>query len=716
MTIDPTLTEVAFNFKTPRGRTRAYKLGRRNLITGDNGEGKSAIEQAVALAVSGAVDDLAGQTTTRDPDLLMGMAYRRGLGGDPLFARVDFDTDERCQWEALRDGSSIKRPNHIRPSWVTPEDSKARSPHFPMREVNDVLTGSAKKARERFLEWVCHDLTEDEVLGHLTPYQEAYQQVVANVRTTSQGERLAHAASEADKLMRAASRDSKANEKLIEDLGADLGRRVTETEVLSQRDKVRELQVAYEDAVRRDAAASSADRREALNESLTLLREKERGLEAQRKSLVQQIEDLQDDSWDTEKAGVDGAVQAFRWASTENYFPIEGTADVSCPFCSSAVQRDHMLQCHDFYETRAHDMARDGSELAGLRLHLSQVDEELRRARSRIGAINEDITSLPTPSDDGAPDLESARADVEAARLKLDALNTAYDSWKQLDKAKERIKTLRDDTEKWRGLKIKCQKAAKRILEQRTDTFCERVNDYLPDGWEFGVMVDDDGRDVFLYGLYEDSDYGPYLKVGLSEGQRAAVLAALCSVLADINDQPLVIIRLEDRGWDSDTLSDVLFALTHTPHHVFITSTTVPSAVPPAWNHIHVGDVREEEPAQTRPSKLGSSIDEAPETSEPAETVAPEPEDAPDGSVALSDLDPVLLAKPTPMPSGRARGGKFRAARMRVAAAIEEHGLSAVALGLAEAHPEATFLSDLAAPEFAETVAHYLFPIDPAAD
>ena len=62
-----------------------------------------------------------------------------------------------------------------------------------------------------------------------------------------------------------------------------------------------------------------------------------------------------------------------------------------------------------------------------------------------------------------------------------------------------------------------------RLLEEQVDSFCEKVTAYLPTGWEFGVMVTDNGRDSFYYGLYEGKGANRYLKVGLSEAQRVTV-------------------------------------------------------------------------------------------------------------------------------------------------------------------------------------------------
>ena len=57
---------VTSTLKSPDGQSWSFDLGAKNLILGANGSGKSAVPQAVALAISGAVDDLSGRAVTSD--------------------------------------------------------------------------------------------------------------------------------------------------------------------------------------------------------------------------------------------------------------------------------------------------------------------------------------------------------------------------------------------------------------------------------------------------------------------------------------------------------------------------------------------------------------------------------------------------------------------------------------------------------------------------
>ena len=50
----PEITSVSFNIKSPDGNPKSYDLGKKTLIVGPNGIGKSAVVQAVAAQFAAA--------------------------------------------------------------------------------------------------------------------------------------------------------------------------------------------------------------------------------------------------------------------------------------------------------------------------------------------------------------------------------------------------------------------------------------------------------------------------------------------------------------------------------------------------------------------------------------------------------------------------------------------------------------------------------------
>lgn len=688
---DPSIEEVAFNFKTEDGATVRHKLTRKNILIGPNGSGKSAVPQAVALAVSGAVDYLAGRRVTKDPGLLTGMMVRRALDGETMFSRVNLSNGETCLWETSRDGSRIKTPKHEPPAWVIPE-SKEHSPHFPLRAIEKVLSGSPKKAREQFLSWVCQDLSEDVVLKHLSRCTAEYRQLTDALDGYAPADKLTHAVSAADREMKKLNADAKANAKLREELAQEVSAKVDDVKVLAARDEVKTLEAAYEAAVRADAAASSGEIREQINRTLGLLRTQEQTLLDDIAKHEQYEEGNSDD--DIEYKGIKGAVDAYIWAANENYFGA-GTK-VSCAFCSSEVSRPHVVSCHRFYETSLADATKARSDANWGLEQLREFRRKLQTLRGRIQGAQEQLANLPVAGESSDTDLEQVRADLSDARASLENLTTAATKWSSMSKAGKRETEATLQAGKFRALKIDGAKAIQAILSARTSAFCARVSGYLPRGWEFGVLVDDGGRDVFYYGLYAGEDEDRYLKLGLSEGQRAGVLVAICAVLDEMNEIPLSILVVPDCGWDVDTLNAVLVALEAVPQHVFLTTCTWPTK-----NRLYDWNVIETTAPTTPKLKLGRAKLPAPELSEgDSVDVAP-----------ILAIDPMLLAEPAPMPPGRGRGGKFRAIKNRLVKEVAKHGFTNVLVAFSRRHPEATFVEGVTPEEFAETVAHFLFPV-----
>ena len=100
------------------------QLGRKTLILGRNGAGKSAILNSIEVAGSGRASDVAGRATlAKDADLFM----LAPPGADKVWATARFSGGGAAEW-ALEKGKRAKRTG-------TPIS-------FPLRDVQDALLGS----------------------------------------------------------------------------------------------------------------------------------------------------------------------------------------------------------------------------------------------------------------------------------------------------------------------------------------------------------------------------------------------------------------------------------------------------------------------------------------------------------------------------------------------------------------------------------------------
>jgi len=80
---------------------------------------------------------------------------------------------------------------------------------------------------------------------------------------------------------------------------------------------------------------------------------------------------------------------------------------------------------------------------------------------------------------------------------------------------------------------------------------------------------------------------GDVAHTSLSGAELSRVLLAVLSAEESEGSTPS-ILEPEDRGWDPDTLSDVMTALTDSPDQVILMSTVLPARSPEGWRVIEV--------------------------------------------------------------------------------------------------------------------------------
>ena len=686
------IERVTFNIKTGDGSTRSYQMSGKNLIVGPNGSGKSAVQQAVALALTGAVDNLSGRPVVSDPKMIARMGYRGGADKRQVFAEVELDQGERCRWDVMQhtEGTGLLRPSHVRPRWVVPQTSKDNSPHMPMRDVTSLLRASPKKARERLLTLVgaAQDPTHLKKVSTLSDADMLrVEQLTPAMEDCAFVDRLASAAVQADKLMREANADVKAASNLMVSLAEKTGMRVRPETVLAARDKLREAESLYEDAVA-NSNGGNEESRKLLENMLAELRTQEQKLVKREREAFQKQRESSVDL--DEIDGVDGALKALEWSLSEGF--------EQCPICSSNVGRKHLETCQTFYR----DRQQSHEEVAKLNEIMAQCDQEATRLRREIERLAQDLNDLPVVSRKTLTqeDVDAAREVMEKMRQRYTDLTERAQAWESYEHAEKQVEDRTSRAADMQAAKRVFQKAAKKILSALVEDFEDRVRTYLSDEWLFGLFVGDDRSDAFYPGLYaaghdRDSEY----LMELSEGQRAAALAAMASALHSYNPVSLACITVEDRGYDVDTLGRVLQNLVEAEPTVIMTTTTMPHAQDTeGWNVINLYD---EEQTGTVRSRTRNMVPPPPTL----QVEEPEPEEDP-----LPELPSRLGEGPDAPNTGRARGGRFRSARNCTRKFLAEHGELAVSR-LAMVFPELEIELDDDVDTIAETVAGWLTPV-----
>lgn len=708
MTDTPIATEVSFNLKSTAGKPKNYKLGLLNLFIGANGTGKTTVSQAVALAVSGAADDVAGRQICSDPSTLMGLAYQRGFDGGKLFARVTLSNEQACEWNTHREGARVKTPTHIKPEWVQPETKDEHSPHLIYREVREVLASNAKAARARLTEWVCDDLDDAAIESELSaPDYKVYVDLTKGL-DCSHIDRLTQSIKLAGTRQRQCNADAKASRSLHERLAASVEARVTDAQILAQKENVRQCEAAYEAAVRADAQSGAIRRRKDIESKLTVQRAKVPDLERRIREADRHLASL------TEPDPVDGEVQLGQTAMADGLdWAIDSGWDDQCPACSQSVPSGHLQSCRDYYRSAVGDSETGYATYAKAKGAVRDLAFEKASLDRRILELESDLREVPQVVKAEDVDLDETRDLLRQHRDYLATLQRQKTEWAQMDAALKNANESSAEAAVFQGYKAHVQKTIQSLLAQRIEKFCVAVSAYLPDGWDFGVTLDDDGRAVFFYGLYEEDAFGRYLKVGLSEAQRVAVTCAMCAAVNDLRPTPLTIIVPDDRAWDPETLSSVLSALSACKLQILMSSTVQPAEPPPSVWRVFDLDVPEATDQMDLPlpprREPVVAPPEPPKAPAPPPAVEEEPSaPTPEEVASRPPYDEFLGADPVEMPHGRARGGKIRSAKSRARKYIEKHSRVELDCLVFRNDPTPHFDDD---EDFIAKVANYLFPL-----
>ena len=142
----PYVTSVKSNIK---GGVSAV-LTEKTLIVGPNGEGKSAIVNALTLALTGAADDLVGRDVVKDAGIIGLMAPV----GEDVRASATLSNGVESTYHSPRTDSGFGKGRQVNtfPNAV------------PLRDVREALTGSADKARQFLLARAARGVAASDVL------------------------------------------------------------------------------------------------------------------------------------------------------------------------------------------------------------------------------------------------------------------------------------------------------------------------------------------------------------------------------------------------------------------------------------------------------------------------------------------------------------------------------------------------------------------------
>jgi DNA repair exonuclease SbcCD ATPase subunit len=543
------------------------EVGEKTLIVGRNGSGKSTVINAVELALTSRVSDIAGRTDVAREADVMQLAPQ----GEPLLAEVTFDTGADASYRVEGSTAKAKKAVAKRPVGIDHDEV------LPIRTLREAVLGSPTTARKFLLSKVAGDVTRDEI-ADLLPTEDAKSRWAKSVSSLSQSisapDALVMTLEKASSAQREATASAKAAREAAKLVGGGRAAPPSKKEVAEAtkaRDEAREVlkkvQLSQNVHLHRTRLASE--------------------LEVAAKA--------------AEKAIADTAFAKAELANLPEVtaphpvFPhvehvmeaciAEGGECIVCTAGGKVTQADL-----DYVRAALVDFAATTKQREGLVRTVAKLEAIEEAALRRVEDIESQLA--PSPASEAAADANAdvlgvteaeATTALNTADAKLSDLKLVADAWASAKKAEGTAQEKEREAEDWKAFKAACEDAIGIVLGQAVKSFVEKVQSNLPPTDTFDLRLIDGDREVVQFGLVRDG----HLHTALSGAEWARVVAAMAE--ACVGGDKYACLIPEERAFDPETLTDVLVAFGRTKHQVFLASPVMPSSVPAGWTVIERG-------------------------------------------------------------------------------------------------------------------------------
>lgn len=515
------------------------ELAPKTIIVGATGSGKSSVTDAVELALTGQVDNVAGKSASQAIEL-MKLRSVSATEDEDLFARVTLSDNGECSYSASGSTAKASRPKHV----LSLSAALAR---MPLRDIRTAFVSSQDALRDLFLMVVSKAVSDADVEAILSA--ESFEAFAA-LGPGPAFHKLSAVQEKANKEKR--------------DANAAIKRLADEHEVSAG---VPPLQSAVTDAER--AENEAGEKHTAAIRAFGAIEAEAKANTAAQTPTYATPADLA-----TNKAPI--------WRAGRELLTVLGVlatdsrAEQPCPICKSGVKTH-------FIKSRIIDVR-------------AKMDAQARARTVNAPVVVQEYSAADKKRLHDAEALcNTTRAAYDAARNKLQALREARVAYENNSRVRKLAEKAKLDADKWKRIELDCRSASDKLLAREVDAVMARVQKYLPPEYRFGVVLQSGERRVCHVGFAEfvsneaDAAGDIHIRSAISDGERSMLLTALSVALGvddNSSDKTLNVIIPPDCSMDSNTLSKMLLALVDAPCQVLLTSTTQPSVVPAGWNMI----------------------------------------------------------------------------------------------------------------------------------
>ena len=542
-------------------------VGEKTLIVGRNGSGKSTIINAVELALTSRVSDIAGRTDVAREADVMQLAPQ----GEALLAEVIFDNGAGASYRVEGSTAKAKKAVAKRPIGIDHDEV------LPIRTLREAVLGSPTTARKFLLSKVAGDVTRDEI-ADLLPTDDAKSRWTKSVSSLSQSisapDALVMTLEKAATSQREATASAKSAREAAKLVGGGRAAPPSKKEVA---EAAKERDAAREVLKKVQMADGSHARVEKLTNDLrTVASEAERAIAdtAYSKALLANLPEV------AAPHPVFPHVEAVMEASLA-----EGGDCLVCTAGGKVTQADL-----DYVRSTLVDYAAASKLRESIIRTIAKAEAAEEAAIRKVESMEAELATLR--GDDAAAE---ANADVfgvseadatkalDEADRKLTDLKVVADAWASAKKAEGTAQEKEREAEDWKAFKSACEDAIGIVLSQAVKSFVEKVQSNLPPTDAFDLRLIDGDREVVQFGLVREG----HLHTALSGAEWARVVAAMAE--ACVTGDKYACLIPEERAFDPETLTDVLAAFGNTRHQVFLASPVMPSSVPAGWTVVERG-------------------------------------------------------------------------------------------------------------------------------
>lgn len=549
--------ELRSNIKGTHPEGWKLALAPKTLIVGPNASGKTSLISALELALTGRVSRI----DKREAAL---MALAPGKKGK-LFSSVTLSDGSIAAYETGGDTARAKKAKHDLPQGL---DSEAV---LPLRPIQAALAGSIDTARKYFLKLTCGDVKHSDIEGRLPPQLVHRYREVQGVPHDALGD-LLKAQEKARQLALDASTRVKVSSGDAERNAAGLAPEPTETEVSESKRLLDQGNQAVEAAV---AAGAAAYAREPLDRQLTESNTRLQALEAERVSLVAQIDQVPLVVMPEHVSHVLGALD---WVA-------RGGTQGTCPVCGTNHAPEELTRATGTFAAQLRQaLSAQSAQLLqreSLIKRLAQVEGEMQTRVASVTGATAALRQLDSvgPAPEG---VETLRAQRDTALGVYAALQRTQAAWKQVRTAR----ALAVDAERQLNELKQLEEEISRVIGELLDTvvgeFESKVQGFLPGQDAFRLKLRDGHKETLEFGFERPGPDGVVVHTELSGAESVRALVALVGALRRDSFQ-LVLIDSEFAAFDSETLSIAMEAFGRVPLQVVIASPVAPTEPVAGW-------------------------------------------------------------------------------------------------------------------------------------